>query len=160
MLKKCVFLLAMLAASSLFAETYLGAGGVLTLPQGGSHLRRVGGAALRGGAYLSDFWALEGDVAWQEDAAGLGVDALVHVQAWSAYGDLFGYSAFDPFVTLGAHGWLAGHGDGQVGPQVGLGAFWHLDDHWSFRADANATLGLESDVEVVYSLSVGVQYGF
>ena len=160
MLKKCVFILAMLAAGSLFAETYLGAGGALTLPQGGSRLRRVGGAAVRGGVYLSDFWALEGDVAWQEDAAGLGVDALVHVQAWPAYGDLFGYSSFDPFVTLGARGWLAGRGAGQVGPQLGLGAFYHLGDYWSLRADANATLGLETDVEVVYSISVGAQFAF
>lgn len=139
---------------------YVGAAGVLTLPQGGSRLDRLGGAAVRGGAYLSDFWAVEGDVAWQENAAGLGVDALLHVQAWPVYGDLFGYAAFDPFVTVGARGWLDGHGVGQVGPQLGLGAFYHLGDRWSLRADANATLGLETDVEVVYSLAVGVQYGF
>ena len=139
---------------------YLGAGGVLTLSQGGSSLRRVGGAAVRGGANHSDFWALEGDVAWQENAAGLGVDALVHLQAWSVYGDLFGYSPFDPFVTAGVRGWIGDRDAGQVGPQLGLGAFWHLDDRWSIRADANATLGLETDVEVVYTLAMGVQFAF
>lgn len=143
-----------------FGPAYVGAAGVLTLPQGGSRLGRLGGAAVRGGAYLSDFWAIEGDIAWQENAAGFGVDALMHVQAWPAYGDLFGYSAFDPFVTAGARGWLDGHGAGQVGPQLGLGAFYHLDDHWSLRADATATLGIETNVEMVYSLAVGVQYGF
>lgn len=153
-------LFALFAASSLRAESYVGAAGALVLPQGGSELRRVGGAAVRGGAYLSDFWALEGEAAWLEDSVGLAVSALVHVQAWPVYGDLFGYSSFDPFVTAGACGWLDGCGSGQVGPQLGLGAFWHLDDHWSLRADASATLGVETDVEVVYSLAVGVQYGF
>ena len=142
------------------APAYLGAAGTLTLPQGGSRLRRLGGAAVRGGVYLSDFWAVEGDVAWQENAAGLGVDALVHVQAWSGYGDLFGYSAFDPFVTAGARGWLVSDGDGQVGPQMGLGAFYHLDDSWSLRAEANVTLGVETRVEAIYTISVGVQNGF
>lgn len=148
------------AAESEPGAAYVGAAGALTLPQGGSQMRRLGGVAVRGGAYLSDFWALEGDVAWLENAAGLGVDALAHVQAWSAYGDLFGYSAFDPFVTAGARGWIGSGGTGQVGPQLGLGAFYHLNDRWSLRADANATLGLESGVEVVYSLSVGMQFGF
>ena len=159
-LKKVVFLFALLASGSLFAESYLGAAGALTLPSGGSVLRRVGGAAVRGGAYLSDFWAIEGEGAWLEDSVGLAVVALAHLQAWPAYGDLFGYSAFDPFVTAGARGWMDGHGSGQLGPQLGLGAFWHLDDRWSLRADASATLGVETDVEVVYSLSAGVQYGF
>lgn len=147
-------------AESGIDAAYVGAAGALTLPQGGSQLRRLGGAAVRGGAYLSDFWAVEADLAWQENAAGFGVDTLVHVQEWSVYGDLFGYSAFDPFVTVGARGWLGDHGVGQVGPQIGLGAFYHLDDHWSLRADATATLGVDTDVEVVYSLAVGVQYGF
>lgn len=147
-------------AESGIDAAYVGAAGALTLPQGGSQLRRLGGAVVRGGAYLSDFWAVEADLAWQENAAGFGVDTLVHVQEWSVYGDLFGYSAFDPFVTVGARGWLGDHGVGQVGPQIGLGAFYHLDDHWSLRADATATLGVDTDVEVVYSLAVGVQYGF
>ena len=153
-------LLIVLLAWSVHAEAYLGAGGALVLPQGGSDLRRVGGVSLRGGAYLSDFVALEGEAAWLEDSAGLAANALVHAQAWSVYGDLFGYSAFDPFVTLGARGWLGGRHGGQVGPQVGVGAFYHFDDHWSLRLDANATLGLETNVEMVYSLGVGIQYGF
>lgn len=161
-----VTLAALVAPSAVAAEevaggaSYLGASGALTLPQGGSRLRRLGGAAVRGGVYLSDFWAVEGDVAWQENAAGLGVDALVHVQAWSAYGDLFGYSAFDPFVTVGARGWLVSDGGGQVGSQMGVGAFYHLDDSWSLRAEVNMTLGLETRVAAVYTISVGIQRGF
>ena len=160
MLKKIISLFVILSCSSLFAEAYVGAGGTIVLPQGGSDLRRVGGVSLRGGAYVSDFVALEGEAVWLEDSVGLAADALVHAQAWSVYGDLFGYSAFDPFVTLGARGWLGGRDGGQVGPQVGVGAFYHFDDHWSLRLDANATLGLETNVEMVYSLGVGIQYGF
>ncbi len=161
-----VTLMSLASSSAVAAEesspdsTYLGVSGALTMPQGGSRLHRLGGAAVRGGVYLSDFWAVEGDVSWQENAAGFGVGALAHVQAWEAYGDLFGYSAFDPFVAFGARGWLVSDGDGQVGPQAGVGAFYHLNDAWSLRAEANLTLGLETRVEAIYTISVGVQYGF
>ena len=160
MRKLLLVIVAVLASSSLFAEAYLGAGGAIVLPQGGSDLRRVGGVSLRVGADVAEDFAVEGEAAWLEDSAGLAVDALVHAQAWSVYGDLFGYSAFDPFVTVGARGWLGGRGGGQVGPQAGVGAFYHLDDHWSLRADANATLGLETNVEVLYAISVGIQFAF
>lgn len=138
---------------------YVGASGALTLPQGGSRLHRVGGAALRCGYYLTDNWAVEGEAAWLEDAAGLRIDALGHIQGWDLYGDLFGYSRFDPFVTLGAKGWI-GRDAGQVGPKAGLGAFYHLTDVWSLRADADATLGLDTDREMLFSLSLGLQFSF
>jgi len=142
-----------------FDRWFVGLSGSLMLPQGGSRLHRVGGAALRGGCYLTEDWAVEGEAAWLEDVAGMSVETLGHFQGWDFYGDLFGYSRFDPFVTLGAKGWI-GDGCGQVGPKVGLGAFYHLTDSWSLRADADATLGLETNCEMLYSLSVGVQYSF
>lgn len=138
---------------------YVGAAATIVLPQGGSSMRRLGGGTLRAGWYFGEFWALEGDVAWLENMAGLGVDALWHVQGWQPYGDLFGYSRFDPFLTAGARGWV-GDGSGQVGPAVGIGTFWHLTDDWSLRFDAVATLGLDSRVEVVHALSLGVQRSF
>ena len=141
------------------AGGYVGAAATIVLPQGGSSMRRLGGGALRAGWYFGEFWAIEGDAAWLENMAWLGVDALWHVQGWSFYGDLFGYSRFDPFLTAGARGWL-GDGSGQVGPAVGVGTFWHLTDNWSLRFDAVATLGLDSGVEVVHALSVGVQRSF
>ena len=142
-----------------FDRWYVGAAGQMMLPQGGSKMHHIGGAAVRGGYYLTENLAIEGEAAWMENAAGLSVQALGHFQGWSLYGDLFGYSQFDPFVTLGAKGWI-GHGAGQVGPKAGLGAFYHLTDEWSLRADADATLGLETNCEMLYSLSVGVQYSF
>ncbi len=138
---------------------YVGVAAAITLPQGGSSMRRLGGGALRAGWYFDEFLALEGEVAWLENAAGLGVDALWHLQGWSLYGDLFGYSRFDPFFTAGARGWIGGSA-GQVGPSAGVGTFWHLTDEWSLRFDAAATLGLDTATEVVYSLSVGVQRSF
>ena len=141
-----------------FSTWYVGASAQLMLPEGGSRLRHVGGAAVRGGRYLSENWAAEAEAAWLEDLAGLSVQALGHLQGWDAYGDLFGYSRFDPFVTLGAKGWLGR--EGQVGPKAGLGAFYHLSDDWALRFDADATLGLETRCEVDYTLAVGVQYSF
>ena len=142
-----------------FDRGYVGLSGMLLLPQGGSRLHRVGGAALRGGCCLTEDWAVEGEAAWLENLAGLSVGALGHLQGWELYGDLFGYSRFDPFVTAGARGWI-GDGCGQVGPRAGLGAFFHLTDAWSLRADVDATLGLETNGEVLYSFSVGVQRSF
>ena len=138
---------------------YVGAAATIVLPQGGSSMRRLGGGTLRAGWYFGEFWAIEGDAAWLENMAGLGVDALWHIQDWSFYGDLFGYSRFDPFLTAGARGWV-GDGSGQVGPAVGIGTFWHLTDDWSLRFDAVATLGLDSRVEVVHAISIGVQRSF
>ena len=160
----CLAVGAMAFAADLEEETsdadqwYVGIAGQLMLPQGGSQLHHVGGAAFRGGCYLTENWAVEGEAAWLEDEAGLALDALGHFQGWDFYGDLFGYSQFDPFVTLGARGWLGRRG--QVGPKAGLGAFYHLTDEWALRADADATLGLETRCEMLYSISVGVQYSF
>ena len=143
-----------------FDRGYVGLSGMLLLPQGGSRLHRVGGAALRGGCCLTEDWAVEGEAAWLENLAGLSVGALGHLQGWDLYGDLFGYSRFDPFVAFGASGWIARRGRGQVGPEAGIGAYYHLTDEWSLRADARATLGLDTTVEGLYSLSAGVQYSF
>jgi len=154
------FLVASLAGLCAAAdESYLGACGALTLPQGGARLRRVGGAALRAGTYVTESCALEASAAVQENAAGLGVGALCHWSAWETYDRFFGFSAFDPFLTLGARGWMASPA-GQVGPSTGLGAFYHLTDRWSLRCDADVTLGLDTRVETLFTVSAGVQFFF
>ena len=143
-----------------FARGYAGVSGTMVLPQGGApHMRRLGGASLRCGWYATEYLAVEGEAAWLENAAGLALQGLWHWQGADLYGDLFGYSQFDPFFTFGARGWL-GDGLGQVGPKAGVGAFWHLADSWSLRADADATLGLDSGVAMLYTLSAGVQLSF
>lgn len=132
-----------------YNRSYVGLAGSLTLPQGGSRLHHIGGATLRGGYYIDEFLAVEGEAAWLENFAGLAADVLWH---W------WGYERFDPFFTVGARGWIGVCG--QVGPKVGVGTFYHLTDEWSLRLDVDATLGLDTDVEVDYSLSVGLQYSF
>lgn len=128
---------------------YVGAGGSLVMPQGGGDMdHRLGGGIVRAGVYASDFWAFEAEAGWMETKASLGVDALWH---W------WGYERFDPFFTFGARGWID---DGDVGPCAGTGFFYHLDNNWSLRADADATLGIERDTEMIYRLTAGVQYEF
>ena len=146
-------------ALSASAESYVGVNGLISLPQGGSEMRRLGGANVTAGTYLSDFWAVEGSAGVEEDFAALGVNLLGHWSGWSLYDRFFGYSAFDPFVTIGAKGWI-GSGSGQVGPCVGLGAFYHFGDHWSLRAGADVTLGLDTETVPLYTLACGVQYAF
>ena len=130
-----------------FDRWYAGASATLTLPQGGHPMRRLGGATARAGYYFTEALALEAEAAWLEDCAGLGVQGLWH---------LFGYERFDPFVTFGVRGWI----EGDVGPTAGLGAFYHLTENCSLRADAQATLGLDGGCAMVYALGAGVQYSF
>ena len=130
-----------------YEHWYADAQATVVLPQGGGKMRRLGGGTARLGYYVDDFLALEASAAWLEDSAGLGLRGLWH---W------WGYEKFDPFFTFGADGWI----DGQVGPSLGWGAFWHFDDNWSVRFDAEATLGLDRPTGMVYALSLGVQYAF
>ena len=146
-----------LAASVLSAESYVGFSGGLTLPQGGGDMKRLGGATARCGWYLTDAWALEGAASWLENRVGLAAGALWHWHGCDEFNKLFGYERFDPFFTFGVKGWMT---DGDVGPCAGLGALYYLTDEWALRGDVDATLGVERDVEVVYSLSIGCQYSF
>ena len=70
---------------------------------------------------------------------------------------MFGYERFDPFLSVGAKGWI---NHGQVGPVFGLGALYYLSNDWALRVDADLTVGVESEVETFHSLSLGVQYSF
>ena len=122
--------------------------GQMAFPQGGSKMSRRTGAGVRLGYYVTEMLAIEGEATWMENSAGLALKGLWH---W------WGYEQIDPFFTFGARGWIH---DGQVGPCAGVGAFYHLDDYWSIRFEADATLGLDSDCEMIYSLGVGVQRTF
>lgn len=138
-----------------FDSAYVGASGTIALRQGGG---RLGGGDVKFGAYLSDNIALDFDAGWHENSAFLAARGLVHLSAFELYDRFFGYSRFDPFFTFGGGGWIGGFG--QVGPSVGIGAFWHLDDNWSIRAEASTILGLDGECEMIYLMSVGLQYSF
>ena len=133
-----------------FDRWYAGAGAVMTLPEGGSSMRRLGGGAVRAGYYFAEFWAVETEAAALENFAGLSADVLWH---W------WGYERFDPFFTFGAKGWI-GHDRGQVGPKAGIGSFYHLTDTWSIRFDADLTLGVDGGCETLYTLCAGIQRSF
>lgn len=148
MKRLALFSFVALAAFAVRAEFYVGVAEGVVIPQGGSRMSRHTGAAFRFGCYLTEMWAIEGEAAVVAERTGLGARALWH---W------WGYERLDPFFTFGARGWLK---DGQVGPDAGLGAFYHLTESLSLRLDANATLGVESDVDMVYSLAAGLQYSF
>lgn len=152
-------LLAVAASAEEPAESgwYAGGAAQLVLPQGGSRMRRLGGGAARAGRYITDSLALECEAAWLEDSAALAARAVWHLHGWEEFDMLFGYERLDPFLSAGARGWVH---DGQVGPSAGLGAFYYLTDDWAFRFDAEATLGLDTRVETVYSISAGIQYFF
>ncbi len=141
------------------AETFLAVEGEMLLPQGGASFDRKAGAMLTAGTYFSDFWAVEGQLGLLDDAASFGANLLGHFSTIPVYDRFFGFSPFDPFFTLGARGFLHDH-RGQVGPAVGLGAFYHLSEHWSLRADASAFLGLDTSRDVFFTLACGVQYTF
>ena len=152
-------LLALAASAEEPAESgwYAGGAAQLVLPQGGSRMRRLGGGAARAGRYLTDSLALECEAAWLEDSAALAARAVWHLHGWEEFDMLFGYERLDPFLSAGARGWFH---DGQVGPSAGLGAFYYLTDDWALRFDAEATLGLDTRVETVYSISAGIQWFF
>ncbi len=140
-----------------FCDWYAGGAAQLVLPQGGSRMRRLGGGAARVGRYITESLAVEGEAAWLENSCGLSARAVWHLHGWREFDMLFGYERFDPFLSAGARGWIH---DGQIGPSAGIGAFYYLTDDWALRFDADATMGLDTDVEMVYSLSAGIQWFF
>lgn len=130
-----------------FERWYTGARAVAVIPQGGGEMRNLCGAGAYLGYYIDDFLTVEFSSAWLEDTAALSLKGLWH---W------WGYERFDPFFTFGASGWI----NGEVGPTLGWGAFWHLNDYWSIRFDADATYGLDDADEMVYSIALGLQWSF
>ena len=141
--------------SQWLSTAYVGAAGTLAFRQGGE---RVGGGDVRLGVELSDAFSPELDAGWHENSAFLALQDLVHLSAFEMYDRFFGYSRFDPFFTFGGGGWIGGFE--QFGPMAGIGAFWHLDDNWSIRAEASTILGLDGECEMIYLMSVGLQYSF
>ena len=139
-----------------FDRFYAGVSAQVLLPQGGARSRV--GAAGRIGWYVTDAFTLEGEAADLEHTVGFAARGLWHWRGWDEYDKLFGFSRFDPFFTFGAKGWIGS--SGEVGPSVGFGALWYLTDDWALRAEADATLGLDGEVGMAYSIGVGVQYSF
>jgi hypothetical protein len=128
---------------------YVGASAAVVLPEGGGDMRRQGAAAVRGGVYVADLWAVECEFALLERSAAVTAAALWH---W------WGYERFDPYFRFGARVWT-GRCD-EAGPMAGTGAFFHLSDNLSLRFDADAVLGVERENEMAYTIAAGVQWSF
>jgi len=160
-----------------FPRWYAGAAGGLMLPGNGSTARRAAEVAVRGGYYFTETCALEGeafaapyavsDRGGGATVAGGALRGLVHFTALDEFDKLFGSERFDPFATLGFAARFASHdvfAEGShrtaLGPQVGLGAFWHLTDAWSLRFDATAQLACDSPCGMIYGLGMGLQRSF
>lgn len=176
-MKRIFCIIAMAVAMSVSAEPYIGAAGGMLLPSGhGNGLKRAAQVTVCGGWYVSDFVAVEGAVACapnvvsrrgNETLSAIQVNGLFHLAGIDKINELFGYERFDPFVTLGAAAaWGTRHefGGGArrtcIGPELGIGAFYHFTESLSLRFDARALVGIDDPGAVLYSLGVGLQYNF
>lgn len=146
-------------ASPAVEEAYVGGGVLSTFVQGGSKMRhRVGGAA-NIGVYFSPDIAAEFEVGELEGQTSLAAKALWHLHGWEEFNLLFGYERFDPFLAIGARGFL-GDGAGDIGPLCGLGAMYYLSDNWALRFDGDASVGLDTTPTGIYSVALSLRYSF
>ena len=184
MRKLFLFCVALVVASFLVAEEvddgvscgYAGASAGMSLPGNGSSLKRAALVAARGGWYLDEYFALEAEALCAPNAAsgegctpvwGGAVQALWHLSGWEAFDKLFGCERFAPFLTGGVqtlcaprHVFADGSHRTGTGPCAGFGAFYHLTDNISLRAEARAALAVDSPCGMAYSLLAGVQFSF
>jgi outer membrane protein OmpA-like peptidoglycan-associated protein/opacity protein-like surface antigen len=139
---------------------------------------------LRLGYDISEHWSAEGGVSWApnitsngrngsddgcdagdgynfsgQNIEGVFVDGLYHFNR---------YSRWDPYLSSGmgyyhAHShetFSDGESDCVLGPRVGVGLMYHLNDNWSLRADTHAFMALANDCEFIYTADAGVVYRF
>lgn len=157
-MRKIVFVAAVFAMFSALAQSEefeegdyfeldrwsFGVASALELPQGGAHFNRKAGLAIRCGYAIDDFWNLEAMGEWCENRYALSAGAL---WLW------WGYERLDPFFTFGLKDWIKT----DWGAYLGIGTFWHIDDHWSLRADITPMLGVEDGCNMIYSFTLGIQ---
>jgi len=127
---------------------------------------------LRFGYDISDHWSAEAGASW---APNMPVnDPLVNKGAQNIHGALIDglyhfnrYERWDPYL-VGGLGYFTSdnsvfsHGTRTdiIGPRVGAGLMYHLNDQWSLRADVRAFMALEEDCEWLYTADAGVVYRF
>ncbi len=155
---------------------YVGTAGGMLLPGNGNSLKRAALVGARGGWYVDEYLALEAEaVCAPHVSSGAGgttvwggsVQALWHLSGWEAFDKLFGCERFAPFLTCGAqtlcatrHVFADGSHRTGIGPTVGIGAFYHLTDNVSLRAEARAALAVDSPCGMTYAILAGIQYSF
>lgn len=160
-----------------FDRWCVGAGGGVVLPGNGNALKCAAAVSVRGGYYLSETFAVEAEGFSAPNAAakgrgtaavqGVTIGGLAHFTSFTFYDRLFGSERFDPFLTFGVQSFFASkhvfadcsHRTA-VGPYAGIGAFYHLTDNLSLRADARAALCCDSPCGMMYGVQLGLQYSF
>ena len=155
----------------------VGASGGVMLPGNGNALRRAAAVSLRGGYYATETFAIEAEAASvpRASAKGMGgssltsasIGGLLHLTAFEFYDRLFGSERFDPFVTFGAQAAFASKHvfadcshRSAFGPVAGVGAFYHLTERLSLRAEARAAMCCDSPCGMLYGVFAGLQYSF
>ncbi len=155
---------------------YVGSAGGVFLPGNGNSMKRGALVTARCGWYLDEYVALEAEALCAPNvSSGLGnttvwggtAQVLWHLSGWEAFDKLFGCERFAPFFTCGVQALCAprhafaddSHRTG-VGPAVGFGAYYHLTDNLSLRADARASLSVDSPCGMTYAVLAGLQYSF
>lgn len=129
------------------------------MPSGGADVKGGVGGGITAGCDITENFGLEADVVCHGHTLQFGAEGIWRWQGSSLYSDFFGYSRFDPFSSLGIS-CVVGRGGDQAGPKAGVGAYYHLDNNWSLRFDADAVLALAGRCEMVFSVSAGVVYSF
>ena len=89
---------------------------------------------------------------------GLSLDGLYHFDR---------FERFDPYLAAGFATYRAndrvfceGSRRQVTGPRVGAGAFYHLTDSWSLRADARTMMAIDETCEMLYTFDLGAAYRF
>ena len=152
-----------------FDHWYLEAAVGMLMPGCGNELKRGFNMVGRGGYNFNEHFGLEveGQIAPNmtmrhqgggQKIRGFGAQGLWHP---------FGYERFDPFLSFGAGTYFGSNhvfgGDDRSwggGPRVGLGAMYHMTDHWALRGDARATMLIDDPVGMMFDWDVGVVYSF
>jgi outer membrane protein OmpA-like peptidoglycan-associated protein len=93
-----------------------------------------------------------------QSVRGLFVDGLYHFDR---------YNRLDPYLAAGFGYYRAndnvfceGSEYSVVGPRLGAGLMYHLNDRWSLRADTRAFMALDQTCEFIYTADAGVAYRF
>jgi len=160
-----------------YASWYAGASGGVLLPGGESGLKRAASTSVRAGHYVTEMFAVEAEAASaphvvSRRAGGstltsASVGGVLHLAHFTFYDRLFGSERFDPFLSSGLHCAFASRhvfADAShrtaLGPYAGIGAFYHLTDSLSLRAEARADLCCDSPCFMLYGVCAGIQYSF
>ena len=160
----------------LASRSYVGVAGGMLMPGGGASVRRAADVAVRLGTAWSDYAEVELEAACAPNAStraghealsGVAARLVMHMNGWEAFDKLFGCERFDPFLTVGAatrfgarHAFADGSHRTATGPTVGVGAFYHLTERLSVRAEARAALCCDSPCGMLYGVFAGLQYSF